>query len=160
MKSMKVNNTRPVVVMTCLLMVLGYVTDASAITRSCNAKLFIKNPMTGGTKTLEVFSAQGNCGSAVPNRCRQRAKDAAFKCMRIHWDKRWDQDRPEHCEPGAKIFDYSIQDLKKRIESKACSAGWGKSGAVKIDLYGNTSGDNKCGGTIHIHDYLMKENMC
>lgn len=31
------------------------------------------------------FGSHGSCGKSVPNRCRERARNAAHQCMRSHW---------------------------------------------------------------------------
>jgi hypothetical protein len=107
---------------------------------------------------LEVFVAKGNCGAAVPNRCRIRAKTAAHKCMPIHWDTRWERKKPEHCQPGAKVYEYSITDLKRRIEEKACAV-WGP--GTTVELWRITSGDTKCGSAKRItRTYKILPEMC
>ena len=54
---------------------------------------------TGGSikGSFAQFEGRGTCGSAVPNRCRERARNAIGKCARVHWEKRWDREVPEAC---------------------------------------------------------------
>ena len=132
------------------------VVNTHAITRSCDAKLLITK--SGKEGFPESFSAKGNCGSNVPNRCRERAKEAAIKCAAIHWDKRWDRKKPEHCEPGANVHDYGINDLKQWIENRSCEKGWNK-GTVNLVLktYG---GDRHCDMYRVIHKYDMLPDFC
>ena len=70
---------------------------AEAASRHCKAAYVWET--TGGSisGSFSPFEGRGTCGSAVPNRCRERARDAISRCARVHWDKRWDRDVPEAC---------------------------------------------------------------
>jgi hypothetical protein len=78
------------------------------ITRSCDASYFWQT--TGGTYsgTFAKFTGKGGCGSIVPNRCRERARDAAMACMPTHWAIRWERRRPEHCLNAQGVHGYNV----------------------------------------------------
>ena len=63
----------------CCAFIAGLVaTGAFAIERTCQAKWELIRQDTGGKHVMEVFEAKGSCGSAVPNRCRKRARQQAW----------------------------------------------------------------------------------
>ena len=146
-------------VMLCSCLVLGTFADsASAITRSCTGEWILQNPGTGGQITLTPFSASGGCSKFTPNKCRIAARDNASKCMQTHWDTRWDRRKPDACQPGSRVYNYNILDLKKDIERYACSAGW-KGKAVRVIW--KTTGDRKCGSSRTVHKgYKILSEMC
>ena len=79
-----------------MLMALGSGT-AEAATRHCKGVYAWET--TGGSLkgSFAQFEGRGTCGNAVPNRCRERARNAIAKCARVHWEKRWDREVPEAC---------------------------------------------------------------
>lgn len=117
---------------------------AANITRSCDAKYFWQT--TGGTfsGTFSDFTGKGGCGRTVPNRCRERARDAAMDCMTTHWAIRWERRRPEACLNAQGVYDYNVGlpgctttatntchspknpiergDIKTRLEVEVCCA--------------------------------------
>jgi hypothetical protein len=104
-------------------------TAALAIERTCQAHWELIRQDTGGVHVMEAFSANGACGSNVPNRCRIRARTAAQECMATHWAQRstppngpWV--RPGVCTSGNKVFKYNVGNLKCRIEKKIKELGW------------------------------------
>jgi hypothetical protein len=109
--------------------------SAEAITRHCRGAYIVQvvapwSPTINGWHTLfpvPNFTAAGECGSTEPNRCRERARDRANRCMQEHWDKRWlftgEQPAgigPVICTAAAGVTGYNIIDLKRAIEIAGC----------------------------------------
>ena len=80
---------------------------AEAITRHCRGAYIVQvvgapgSPGNGWQKLFPVpnFSAAGDCGSTVPNRCRERARDRANRCMQEHWTSAGCSLVPPHVPP-------------------------------------------------------------
>lgn len=126
---------------------------AQNITRSCDARYNWET--TGGTfgGSFTHFTGKGGCGSTVPNRCRERARDAAMNCMNTHRDIRWERRDPEACLNAAGVYDYNVGmapctstatnqclspkqgvpdgDLKTRLEVEVCCA-FGKPASFRM----------------------------
>lgn len=102
--------------------------SAQAITRHCRAAYIVQvvapwSPPINGWHTLfpvPNFTAAGDCGSTEPNRCRERARDRANRCMQEHWDTRWLFTRPAICTAAAGVTGYGFADLKRAIEIAGC----------------------------------------
>jgi hypothetical protein len=111
-------------------MIAGFVLASSAagyadITRHCNGRYVIRDTGQSGFVTQlpnPDFATAGTCGSTVPNRCRERARDRANRCMQAHWDERWNRNTvPGLCLlRGGQISGYTVRDLKDGIEKAAC----------------------------------------
>ena len=80
--------------------------SADALTRRCEG--LYRWETTGGSigGSFTFFTSLGTCGDAVPNRCRIRARQAAERCIRTHWETRWDRRTPEACLNAAGISNY------------------------------------------------------
>ncbi len=116
------------------------------------------------------FRTGGRCGNSVPNRCRERAKSKAHRCMQIQWQTRLERRQPEACYPGNDVEGYSLRlpkicpdpkgglfqtatveikpgDVKTRLEYEVCC--WrpttASRGQVVVDLYARSEGRRKCG---------------
>jgi hypothetical protein len=99
--------------------------SAEAITRHCRGAYFVQvvapgSPVNGWQRLFPHFTAAGECGSTVPNRCRERARDRANNCMQKHWDDRWLRTTPAICTAAGGVTSYPIADLKRAIETAAC----------------------------------------
>lgn len=138
-----------------LLSSLGMLLSASLLAgevRRCDAKYEWQT--TGGAIgpiPFGEFTAKGNCGSkSVANRCRKRAKAAAFQCINTQWEKRWrhhprkpdgtansayDPQPPEACLEAADIEDYDLTTrCKKRRDNHDSNAiCHGHTGAAPVD---------------------------
>lgn len=162
---------------------LGAVTaHAENVTRSCDARYEWET--TGGTfgGTFGQFTGKGGCGSSVPNRCRERARDAAMSCMTTHRDIRWERRTPEACLQAAGVYGYGLGlppcistadrqcmsprhavpegDLKTRLEVEVCCA-FGRPSQYRMRCEKNvhvrlravvTGGDNSCSKTRELFD--------
>ncbi|MDH5230924.1 MAG: hypothetical protein OEZ58_15745 [Gammaproteobacteria bacterium] len=148
----------------CLLFLVFFyasAASASSITRSCDGKYYVQKASSTATETLEVFNAVGSCSSLSPNNCRDKARVSAHTCMQVHWDDRWSGVKPDICKPIANVFDYSIQDLKNRIENKVCNRWKPMPGSsVRVKLYRQTSGQTTCNHTAFVSEYVVYNNMC
>lgn len=100
-----------------------------------------------------AFSARRGCGSTVPNRCRQRASEAALQCMQAH--SKNPHSMPTACKSNG-VENYSITDLDAVARERACRY-VEKESPVNVNLLpkpyyiGVTlklriSGDEGCGG--------------
>lgn len=100
---------------------------ASAVERRCDATYEWQT--TGGTIgpiRFGEFTARGECGTTVPNRCRIRAREAAQRCIGTQWERRWQHHRfnpdgtlnvafdpnpPEACLEAANIENYDLTTI-------------------------------------------------
>lgn len=112
-----------------LLLSILIAPPAEAITRHCRGAYIVEvvapgSPVNGWRKLFPVpnLTAAGECGSTVPNRCRERARDRANRCMQQHWDDRWSFTTPAICTAAAGVTGYNIADLKRAIEIAGCCA--------------------------------------
>jgi hypothetical protein len=111
-----------------LLLSILIAPSAEAITRHCRGAYIVQvvapwSPTINGWHTLfpvPNFTAEGECGSTVPNRCRERARDRANRCMQKHWDDRWLFTTPAICTAAGGVTGYNIADLKRAIEIAGC----------------------------------------
>jgi hypothetical protein len=96
------------------------------------------------------FESRGNCGNAVPNRCRGRARAHAQECLSKHWQDRWLGQKPTLCSNNHGVEGYSIDDIKRRLELTACCSPGAPSQAreVVVALRGVTSGNTNCPGVL------------
>ncbi len=96
------------------------------------------------------FDSRGGCGNTVPNRCRERARGYAQRCMNAHWAQRWDRATPAQCLPAQGVKGYGISDLKRQIEMTACCTIGAPTEAreVVVRVRGLSRGDNRCGGAL------------
>lgn len=142
---MRISDRHPYrMVLLILAGVFGFSTSAHSITRSCDAHYEWQT--TGGSfgGKFSNFTGKGGCGSTVPNRCRERARDAAMNCMTTHRDIRWERRTPEACLNAAGVYTYRVGlpscvttssnqclsprhaiaegDLKTRLEVEVCCA--------------------------------------
>lgn len=157
------------------------------ITRSCDA--FYQWETTGGSfgGTFGQFTGKGGCGRTVPNRCRERARDAAMNCMTTHRDIRWERRTPEACLNAAGVYGYDVGikpctttssnqcispkkgvpsgDLKTRLEVEVCCA-FGRSSQYRLRCEKNVhvrvkavvTGGDVCGKTRELFsDYVIED---
>lgn len=123
------------------------------ITRSCDGKYIVKYkkingvvPQSSGT-VFGDFSATRHCGASVPNRCRERAREALFTCGKIHYEQRWTRNTiPTHCTLHEGVKNYNIRDIKDELEKAVCCGAANKSHKkVEVELAIRSQGDDGCG---------------
>jgi hypothetical protein len=157
-------------------------------TRSCDA--YYQWETTGGSfsGTFGQFTGKGGCGATVPNRCRERARDAAMNCMTTHRDIRWERRTPEACLNAAGVYGYDVGirpctstsnnqcmspkkgvpsgDLKTRLEVEVCCA-FGRASQYRLRCEKNvhvrvkavvTGGEASCGKTRELFDDYVIED--
>jgi hypothetical protein len=105
---------------------------------------------TGGEST---FTARRGCGMTVPNRCRQRASEAAMQCMQAHAKN--PAQAPAECRSDG-VRNYSVTNLEQFAQAKACDfvrkgskvnpGGLPQGYTVKLTVKGKVYGDEGCGG--------------
>ncbi len=166
----QVANKIIVPLLTVIVGSFGLAQNSFAIERGCKAAYVLVHPSTGGEIFFggsenhgkgHNFTARGSCGNrSVADRCRIRARQTAQKCMDIHWDKRWDRERPEACSSGNRVDNYAVNDLKLHLERRACEKDWGRSSPVRVKLFRKTWGDSQCGSYVQISGYNMTPEMC
>jgi hypothetical protein len=137
---------------------LAHAPYAAGIDRTCDAFYVIERtsavypppaPPALGPETLTIqfgnFKARGSCGSTVPNRCRQRARDAAHQCMRTHWANPPDSDAWV-CTDSA-IMNYQIPrpNLRGEIQDYICRTFRVRNMTVRVKAV--TKGDTDCSRT-------------
>lgn len=98
------------------------------------------------------FEARRGCGATVPNRCRERARDAAFACMSEH--AKTQGAIPEACKSNG-VRGYTLSDMKAAFKPAACREAKGYLSAeryqmarefpLKVTLQSVVSGDRGCG---------------
>lgn len=157
------------------------------ITRSCDG--FYQWETTGGSfgGTFGKFTGKGGCGQTVPNRCRERARDAAMNCMTTHRDIRWERRTPEACLNAAGVYGYDVGikpctstsanqcmspkqgvpsgDLKTRLEVEVCCA-FGRTSQFRLRCEKNVhvrvtavvTGGDRCGKTRELFDDYVIED--
>lgn len=128
---------------------------AANIQRSCNAYYELErtsavysrpSPPSLGRERLTFqfgnFGAQGSCGRSVPNRCRERARDAAHQCMRYHWAN---PARSEGwvCADSA-ISNYRLSQPYLRGEIKDWICRSFRVSRMSVRVKGVTTGDEGC----------------
>jgi len=147
-------------VLLALLLLPGQ-SHAKKVTRGCNGTYIAAYEDINGIKPAAQsvlfggeFSAAGSCGASVPNRCRERARDALARCMQTHWARRWDFSAagpnegqiPPECTHVAQVSRYTVSNIKLELETAACcaqnSGSWRR---VSVGVYGATWGDQSCG---------------
>jgi hypothetical protein len=106
-----------------------------------------------GTGQENSFTARRGCGLTVPNRCRQRASEAAMQCMAAHAKN--PAQAPAECRSDG-VQNYSVGNLEQFAQTKACdfvrNRGKVNPGAlpkgytVKLTIKGKVYGDEGCGG--------------
>ncbi len=159
------DHVKAIIVTLCLgVVMIAWSPAGAGITRECDAKYHWKT--TGGTYQgfFGNFTGKGGCGSNVPNRCRERARDNALSCMSTHWDIRWENRRPEACLPAQGAHGYNVGggdgcissathqcqswrhgwpkgDIKTRLEVAVCCA-FGASHKQK---------ELRCKKDVHVH---------
>lgn len=143
------------------------------IERSCNAKYGTYIPgflgsdgfvrvKVDGYENIDArfsFQARRGCGATVPNRCRERAREAAFACMAEHATTQGAI--PASCTSNG-VRDYSLSDMYGAMKAAACRHAKGylgetkyqqaKAYPLKVTIRGIVSGDRGCGV-----DNLMSE---
>jgi len=183
-------HTRHSTRLTAVTLALGLMSAASAvpsgaqtrmIDRSCEATLFarIVGEMGGGALFTfdpaitdiwppHQFDCQGRCGALVPNRCRQRASEVGFKCMRAlagHPDSEsnFEEECPSYTAglPASNVtrmFHFTVRDetLSAYLQNYVCAAAnqWydrytpdrGHAAVIRYEIHGRTWGDSGCGG--------------
>jgi hypothetical protein len=101
------------------------------IERSCRAKygLYIVETVNSEGRIMKKidghalldpkyeFSARRGCGRLVPNRCRQRAGEAALQCMTAHANA--PANKPAACTSNG-VDNYSITNLEAPVQEVAC----------------------------------------
>lgn len=175
------------IVLLGVLILIGSPVHAANTTRSCDG--FYQWETTGGSfgGTFGKFAGKGGCGTTVPNRCRERARDAAMACMATHWHIRWERRVPEACLNAAGAYGYNLGmqpcittstnqclsprhevpagDLKKRLEVEVCCA-FGKPSHFKLRCEKNVhvrlkavvTGGDRCGKTRELFgDYVIAD---
>ena len=134
----------------------------SEITRHCDSYYELQYLSVNGDSfqngkkvSFGNFKSSGNCGNAVPNRCRERARKHAQSCMDDHWRARWDRNRPESCTNTNGVKEYDIQDIKQEIKIMTCCSQEAPTNAqthgeeVVVSLSGITKGNTKCAGKLN-----------
>ncbi len=106
-----------------------------------------------GTGGESAFTARRGCGQVVPNRCRQRASEAAMQCMQAHAQST--SQAPAECRSNG-VQNYSVNNLEQFAQTKACefvrNSGKVNPGmlppnyTVTLTIKGNVYGDEGCGG--------------
>ena len=98
-----------------------------------------------------TFKAKGSCGSTVPNRCRERARDAAVNCMDLHYNNDYhttyaNNKAPYYCSPHRRIYDYHINQLAGKISDTACKAipSSLRPGTFKVKVIARVEGKKGC----------------
>ena len=123
------------------------------ITPSCDASYLVKYkkingvvPQSGGT-AFGNFSATRHCGRTVPNRCRERAREAIFTCGKIHYDQRWTRNTiPTHCTTFEGVKNYNVRDMKDELEKAVCCGANNKLHKnMEVELSVQSRGDDGCG---------------
>lgn len=137
------------------------------IERSCSAKYRVYIPesvFSDGRPQFRVdgheplaeqytFSARRGCGATVPNRCRQRASEAALACMTDHAKN--PGSRPASCTRDG-VHGYTLTNLEAPVKAAACKHAKGYWGAekynnalpvtLKTSIKAIVSGDDGCDG--------------
>jgi len=118
-----------------------------------SVKTEIPLPRGANNKSLWRFTARRGCGSAVPNRCRERAGKAALACMLAH--VKTPARKPDVCTKDG-VRDYPFDNLDQAIREQVCS--WAVNNGhfsarilpptyrVNAALWGYVAGDTGCGG--------------
>jgi len=151
----------------CALLVPIQASAEDNIERSCKAMYGLYIPETVNSKGAPMrrieghmlldkkyeFSARRGCGSIVPNRCRQRASEAAKQCMIAH--AKAPATMPAACTSNG-VKDYPIMNLEQTVKEAACSyardffgsnlAGMDDPFFVKTSIKAIIDGDKGCGG--------------
>lgn len=115
---------------------------------------FIATPRAAdGLHELWTFTARRGCGRTVPNRCRERASEAAMACMVSHGQS--PANKPDACTKDG-VKDYPFDNLERTIRQHVCN--WAAKNDrfnetilprpyhVNVDLQAVINGDTGCGG--------------
>lgn len=150
----------------CLIsfVLLANVPYAASIERTCDAYYVIERsaavypspaPPALGPETITIqfgnFKAQGSCGATVPNRCRQRARDAAHQCMRTHWANPPDSEGWVCTDSAIRNYQITRPYLRGEIQNWICRTFRVRNMTVRVKAV--TTGDTDCPRTT-----LLQEN--
>lgn len=115
---------------------------------------YIPTPRTAdGFHNRWSFTARRGCGRTVPNRCRERASEAAMACMVAHGQS--PTKKPDLCTRDG-VQGYPLDNLERSIHHHACN--WIANNNrfneqifprpyhVNVDLQAVINGDTGCGG--------------
>lgn len=138
----------------------------SNIERSCKAKYrayipgFVGNDgfvriRVDGNENIDpkyAFEARRGCGATVPNRCRERARDAAFACMSEHAKSQGAI--PDACKSNG-VRGYTLTNMSQAFKEAACRHAKGylsaeryqtaKAFPLEVTIQSVVSGDSGCG---------------
>lgn len=123
---------------------------AFAIERSCNATLSMSwlgssNGPPFPVQELDTFSARRSCGALVPNRCRERARNALNQCFSTAIAKK--NALPTECISNG-VRGYDVGRLDKAMERALCKEPAWRNRGYDVRLTMRTTGDTKCPGTL------------
>lgn len=77
-------------------------------------------PSDVGISGLPRFTAEGGCGEFVPDRCRERAREAAKDCATDHWINRRARTIPMSCFPHNGVRNYVTRDIEWELNKAVC----------------------------------------
>jgi hypothetical protein len=132
--------------------------DADAATRSCNATYELV-PAVGAYETIKTpaFSATGECGWGVWDRCRRRARDAASACMTKHNENFSSDNTPDACnESTSNVNNYSIRNLEIFLKQTICESYANPASPIKVTVNTLVTGDSGCGSHTKLRDINLQ----
>jgi hypothetical protein len=151
---------RTLVASGCALLLSTLITPSAQadITRHCRGlyQLRVVSPTIAWYTSFPIppFTAEGTCSAADPNRCRERARDRANRCMQANWDQRLGRFRPNECGPSHGITGYNFTDLKRMIEAVGCCHLQSpiRNTSANLAVYRHSHGERGCGtGRVLLH---------
>lgn len=175
---MKRRSTLPVLLLVCAIG--GLLAQSPAfgdnIERSCQARYIVylkygpptqRAPGPGIPILMKgsEFSARRGCGSNVPNRCRERARDAIMQCMKDHSQMGWNavHTMPAACTSNG-VQNYPITDIFEAVQETVCNhLKWDKEKSRwehepdldNADLWADISGNAGCNKRYHINYFRV-----
>ncbi len=116
---------------------------AYAIQRTCNGAYEAEYKTASGQTGKLVFGgfeATRGCGRAVPNRCRDRARNALLKCMDRHHFENTSAPPLECKTDGVKNYPYNLKIASKIFQDVAKVSG----GQLPTKVFAVSKGQRVC----------------
>jgi hypothetical protein len=108
-----------------------------------------KGKKIGETDLIHIFQARGGCGKSVPDRCRNRARSYAKRCVKSHYPSKSTTNfpigqKPDQCDIDHGILSYPPGRLVDLLDNAVCSLAKQKGYDQYSVFYADTYGRVRC----------------
>jgi len=140
----------------------------TTVERSCDGGYQLSFTRINGEKPAKSslmefgkFGARRGCGKSVPNRCRERAREAILTCGERHWGRLTEGDAPAQCSGDEGIRNYSVASMQLEVERVACCATKTSFDSVQVSVRVYSRGIEACtnGGPGRPSDFQVTRSL-